>query len=397
MAGLTIAALADDLTGAAEIAAIGKRHGLSTHILTAASTPSGHTGLTVHDSDSRLLSPAEAAQRVTLLGSALAAQKPAFVFKKTDSVLRGNVVAEVVALARSLGLRRVLLAPANPSLGRTITQGQYYIQGVPINQTSFAHDPHHPAKSSSVADLLGSSPDWPVSIIKAGAPLPDHGIAVAEARSSAEVEAWAKRMDKATLAAGGAEFFMACLKQLGLSTLTPATLAPQGPNLVVTGSLTPARQKLLEHAQTRHWPIHAMPVPLAREHFEMADFIQWFESLAGALNATSLAVTESPKFVLDDHPTAQQIRLRFGQLVRRLLEKKVIGHLIVEGGATAAAISEAAGWTRFDVAGDWAPGVIALRPTNAPQLLFTIKPGSYSWPENLWQLLDTCGPTNAHS
>jgi uncharacterized protein YgbK (DUF1537 family) len=320
------------------------------------------------------------------------ARKPGFIFKKTDSVLRGNVVAEVIALARILDLRRVLLVPANPSLGRTITQGQYFVHGVPIDQTSFAHDPHHPARSARVADLLGSVPNWAVSIIKVGDPLPEHGIVVGEVSTSSDVESWAKRLDGVTLAAGGAEFFQACLKQQGFTPTPSNQLFPEGATLVVTGSLTPARQKLLEHAQSARWPIHAMPADLTQENFS-----QWTEQVAHSLTSRKLALTESPRVALNDPSIAQHIRHCFGQMVRELLTKNTIGHLVVEGGATAAAISEAAEWTSFDVAGEWAPGVIALHPTNAPQLLFTIKPGSYSWPENLWRQLDTSVQSKAHS
>jgi uncharacterized protein YgbK (DUF1537 family) len=204
-------------------------------------------------------------------------------------------------------------------------------------------------------------------------------------------------LDQATLAAGCAEFFQACLKQQGFTPTSSNQPSPEGATLVVTGSLTPARQKLLEHAQNAHWPIQAMPGELAGENFEADKFSHWIEQIAQSLISRKLALTESPRVALDDHATAHRIRRGFGQMVHQLLAKNAIGHLVVEGGATAAAISEAADWTSFNVAGEWAPGVIALHPINAPQILFTIKPGSYHWPENLWRQLDTHRLPNAHS
>jgi len=385
MAGHPIAALADDLTGAAEIAAIGNCHGLPTRIFSSTDSATCD-GLAVHDSDSRLLSSAEAAQRVSTISRRIAVQKPTFVFKKTDSVLRGNVVAEVVALAKALNLQRVLLVPANPSLGRTISNGQYFIQGTPINETSFAKDPHHPAKSSNVADLLGPSLDWPVNIIKVNEPMPDRGIIVGEATSSHDVSHWASRFDAHTLPAGGAEFFQACLKQLQFVPKPVALPSFTGPALVITGSLTPAREKLIAHATAASWPVHTMPASLAG-HREQA-FSLWLTSLTRTLADRHLALTQSPKIDLADHATSMRIRENFAEFVKRLLSENTLNHLVVEGGATAAAISETAGWTSFDVVGEWATGVIALRPTKAPQILFTIKPGSYTWPEILWRELD---------
>ncbi|MFT3870726.1 MAG: four-carbon acid sugar kinase family protein [Nibricoccus sp.] len=377
MAGPSIAVLADDLTGAAEIAAIGKRHGLPSRIFasTAQSRPFS-AGLSVHDTDSRLLTAAKAAERVTATAASLGDADTAFIFKKTDSVLRGNVVAEIVAFARATGKRRILLVPANPSLGRTISKGQYFVQEVPIAETNFARDPHHPAKSSSIVELLGPSPDWPVSVLASGAPLPEQGIIVGETTTSADVAHWAAHLDRDTLAAGGADFFQACLKQFGLAP--KPTSIPKSPGLVliVTGSLTPARETLLAHASSVGWPVHTIAGDFAalRRTFEMS----------------SIILVQSPKTAVNDQALGARLRADFGELVRRLRSQVSLGQVVVEGGATAAAISEANGWTSFDVAGEWAPGVIALHPTAAPEILFTIKPGSYTWPENLWRQLDSC-------
>jgi uncharacterized protein YgbK (DUF1537 family) len=57
-----------------------------------------------------------------------------------------------------------------------------------------------------------------------------------------------------------------------------------------------------------------------------------------------------------------------------------IANLLVTGGATASAVCRELGWTRFDVKGEYAVGVVQLRPTvgSAPALI--VKPGSYPWP-----------------
>jgi uncharacterized protein YgbK (DUF1537 family) len=57
--------------------------------------------------------------------------------------------------------------------------------------------------------------------------------------------------------------------------------------------------------------------------------------------------------------------------------------ICAEGGATAAAVARALGWTRFAVGRELAGGVVELQPVmdGAPQ--FIIKVGSYDWPENL--------------
>src|SRR5438067_7650457 len=148
--------IADDLSGAAEIAGIGQRFGLSTRLLLERAI-GFDDGLTVIDADSRLLSPEKSGQRVRELIREVDASGFDLIFKKTDSALRGQILIELSAMMQSLGFAHALLLAQNPSRGRTIVDGEYRIDGVPLHQTSFADDPDRPAHSSDVVKLLGSS------------------------------------------------------------------------------------------------------------------------------------------------------------------------------------------------------------------------------------------------
>ena len=57
------------------------------------------------------------------------ARKAALLFKKIDSTLRGNVIAELLAAREALGNRTVLVAPAFPAQGRTMKDGQVFVHG----------------------------------------------------------------------------------------------------------------------------------------------------------------------------------------------------------------------------------------------------------------------------
>src|SRR4051812_19714049 len=118
MPRLPLVVIADDLTGAAEIAAIGHRHGLSASVISAGSQATEDVELLVFDTDSRLDEPDVAAEKISTLARALRERPRALIYKKTDSVLRGPVRAELEALARGLDTPRVLLVPANPALKR---------------------------------------------------------------------------------------------------------------------------------------------------------------------------------------------------------------------------------------------------------------------------------------
>src|SRR5437667_1685639 len=186
-------AIADDLTGAAEIAGIGHRYALPTML--ALNRPDSFCdGLTVIDSDTRSLNPALAQERIVQLINGIDSSQFDLIYKKTDSVMRGRILIEVVAMMEQFGRPNALLLPQNPSRGRTIVDGEYRIDGVPLHQTSFAEDPDHPATTSDAAALLGKSERYPISVLKSAANVDLHGLTLACAASSHEVRYWADRI-----------------------------------------------------------------------------------------------------------------------------------------------------------------------------------------------------------
>ncbi|MGC4074224.1 MAG: four-carbon acid sugar kinase family protein [Nibricoccus sp.] len=111
MTATPIVVLADDLTGAAEICAIGRAHGLTAVVALSTEALPRDAGLIVFDTDSRLNPPDEAARKVRHIIEHLPAGWNQRVFKKTDSVLRGPVVAELEAAAAALGTKKSCSRP----------------------------------------------------------------------------------------------------------------------------------------------------------------------------------------------------------------------------------------------------------------------------------------------
>ena len=130
-----IGVIADDLTGAAELAAIGWRHGLRAEVVRSG-RPSGTADLVCVDTDSRACDATEAAKRAAAAAKLLRTADAKWIYKKVDSVLRGNVTAEVEAVMKQLKLERALLLPANPSLGRTIRHGNIFCADVRCTRRS---------------------------------------------------------------------------------------------------------------------------------------------------------------------------------------------------------------------------------------------------------------------
>ena len=206
-----IVVIADDITGAAEIAGIGHNYGLKVILTRNINISLPQCDLLVIITNTRSLNEETAIEHTRYIGNKLKTLNPDFIFKKTDSVLRGHVAAELNTLLSETGKKRALLLPANPSLGRKIINGKYYINGESIINTAFSYDPEYPAKSDSVLDILGDGVliDYNYTDTNQGTK-----IFVGNLETEEELREYCKMIDKDVIPAGGASFFRAYLSEI---------------------------------------------------------------------------------------------------------------------------------------------------------------------------------------
>ena len=391
-----IGVIADDLTGAAELGAVGLRHGLSAEVITNGN-PSGEADLVCVDTDSRSQSPQEAARRVTAAVKMLQEAGVDWIYKKVDSVLRGQVTAEVEAMMQQLGFARALLAPANPSLGRTIQGGKYFIRGKLIHKTEFVRDPLFPRSSARVLELLKTPQIFPIGISTLQDALPENGIILAEAASPQDVRQWADRRAPGVVLAGGAEFFGALLDRgtgvppVSFDAAKNEPVAAHGRDarattaareFFVSGSSTVVARKFATAARREKTPVFSLPLELA-----------WGANL---LPEVSEAIGRRIVSAFDSHPrvlltvglppvhnalVSQGLSGHVVQIAESALRRLDVGRVYADGGATAAELVWRMGWSRLKVMRELAPGVATLSVAGEKSILLTIKPGSYAWPE----------------
>jgi uncharacterized protein YgbK (DUF1537 family) len=362
-----IVVLADDFSGAAELAEIAVRAGLSAE-LQMQFTPEAEADVLCVDADTRPLSAEAAAARFAEIGRAVAAVRPAMVFKKCDSVLRGHVAAESRPLAAALGKARVLLVPANPSRGRIIRGGEYLVHGVPLAETAFARDPEHPRRTSRVAELLGDTA----------------GICFPDVPDAAAVAALAQTVGASTLPVGAADFFEALLPR---SRGVPApwqSLCARAPRLFVCGSaaawLTGRKEQCAQHRV----PICAMPQALFARQAPDDIAMRWAEFAANALREHGAAMLAIGSAEPATGVTPAVLASRLAQAVDAILDRVECARICLEGGATAAAVLRELGHRRFSARPSPGAGVGAFVARGKDGPLFLTKPGSYDWPETVW-------------
>lgn len=375
-----IVVVADDLSGAAELAGAAWRHGLSAEVQRTFIGDSSAQVVCL-DTDSRLSDPAQAAIRVDDACRKIKTAQPEWIFKKTDSVLRGPVFAELSAMLAQTGHERAVLIPANPGKLRIIRDGRYWINGVPLHETDFAHDPEFPRTTSLVRSLLGN---------EAGAALEAGTLIVPEAASGADLRRWAQRIDAAYLPAGGVEFFVAMLEQRGhspsLSRSKPRDPRHGARTVFVCGSYAAWVQGRRRQCASRGIAIELMPPALFASDVDGqgAETEAWANRMRERLErrGSVMAAIGDSRSALPFPP--QELTARLAGAVERLTARTRVDRIFLEGGATASAFLRCAAWDRLLAHSSSPANLAALHPFDRPDIEIFIKPGSYDWPDWAW-------------
>jgi len=398
-----IVAIADDLTGAAELGGIALRHRLTAEVQTEFD-PSTDVDLTIIDTDTRAGSAEEAVGRLEMVADQCLEAATGQVFKKVDSVLRGHVMVELIALLEAWDRCRALLVPANPSLGRTVTRGQYWIDDQPLHTTGFASDPEYPATTSDVRQMLlarrmhpirgrlDASEHWAVHVHHPGKAMPERGIIVGEATSNADLATWATSLDSDTLPAGAAEFFGACLRARGFELAegrpSGSELCLDAACLFVCGSASSYTHSFCQLCEAHGIPVLRMPTDLFRATPESPQLIRtWADATVQALEFHPRAVVAIDRPLCKDPGVPEMLSGHLAELVGQVISRRPLDGLFVEGGATATTLVHRFNWERLRVRQELAPGIVCVQIEGKPRPLLTMKPGSYSWPDRVWRPL----------
>ena len=366
--------IADDITGAAEIAGIAFARGAEVRLVCGSvygcDTATYSTDVTtVIATDTRSMSEAEAATETKRISAAFGSPKgKKAIFKKTDSALRGHVIAELTALMEATGYERAIYLPANPSKGRIIRNGIYYIKEVrgekqevrevPLNETDFSFDPEFPARTSVLRERF---PDAEA-----------HHIIMPDAENEEDIHnVISTYNDGKTIFAGAADLFSAMI-DMGCGRLKESIAKHPMPIIQTHNSM------LILSGSTQSKPLGlGIPIaPMPQEIYDGGNDLNLWDTRAYQQEQHSLILT-IPHTHRTGKEVAVHLRTMMAEMAKQLVTKHCPNHLVIEGGATAWATLQALGWTEFTITAQLAPGIVQMRATNG--VFVTLKPGSYPW------------------
>ena len=233
--------IADDFTGALDAGVQFAVRGARTCVVTDAAYDFSGVGEDVQvfvlDAETRHLPPRAAYD--TVFRAVRNARRAGFtyVYKKTDSALRGNVGAELSAALDAVEKDSLAFLPALPKMNRVTRNGVHYIDGVPVADSIFGRDPFEPVTASSVAEIIAAQSQTPVVLHPPAERETSPGIHVYDAETDGDLLRLGQMLGREglTLCAGCAGFASVLAEMLEplLDSATVAEMSCAGSLLIV--------------------------------------------------------------------------------------------------------------------------------------------------------------------
>jgi len=383
-----IVVIADDLTGAAEIGGTGLRYGLVPEIQTYFSSDT-EADILVIDANTRSLTSENAILETQRILKQLKAFPIDLVYKKVDSVLRGHVLDELQVFLTILSKKSVLLVPANPSMGKVVLQGMYWVDGKLLHETGFSQDPENSIGSSNVLELLGTSKDIHTYVLSKRQAIPLNSIVIGEAACKEDLLSWASCLQDTLIPAGAAEFFAAILEQKKLKRepIKKRREVCFGENaLFVCGSSSQQSREFVYEARNKGIIVCNMPSRLFYSD-HVIEFLlqQWVDEAVAAFEKTHWVVTAIDQPVIHNYSLSKRLRGYMAKFVKKVLQRVTVNELLIEGGATASSIVRYLQWKQFIPVQEISPGFVRMQLEGRGDIYLSIKPGSYKWPDSIWE------------
>lgn len=379
-----IIVIADDFTGAAEIGGIGIRHGLRVVIQTQINEVQS-ADLLVLVAHTRAMNARDARLRIEELSTQLQKYQPEFIFKKIDSALRGHILAEVKAQMEVYQLKKALIVAGNPSLGREIRDGQYFINNIPLAETDFAYDAHFPMKSSAVLEVLDPNGEYGAINLKPEEDIPESAIVAADVSSPDDLATWATKNPKdEVLYAGASGFFDALLSSLDFAVTPGKSAFPFGNRILfVEGTSFPKQEDFMQKLQEQGVHFSNMPEEIYRnEHFSPDLLEAWADDIVSVFDTHNVYITMRHSGSREEG-LSQRLCETLGNLVWQVAARVEMDELLIEGGDTAATVLELLKIRKLKPVHEFKTGVIRMEVIGNRNFYITTKPGSYMWPEDI--------------
>lgn len=412
--------MADDITGASDLCLMLSRAGL--HTLQVMGVPDPGSVLPKADAvvialKSRTIPAAQAVAMSVAAAQALkaaGAQQILFKYCSTfDSTDAGNIGPVIEALLNLTGAGVTIACPAYPANGRTVYMGHLFVGRQLLSDSPMKDHPLTPMRDANLVRLLARQTTLPVGLVDAatvaaGAAAVRASIA-AQAATGARILVMDTLNDSDLMTLGAACADMALVTggsgiALGLAATTARSgrpvprseatsmPAPPGRSVVIAGSCSAATLGQIAAAKAAGFSMLMVDAAqLAAGQQTAAGIAEWVMRQTGTLAPVVYSGTDAGALA---HIQAKLGREASGALVEQALADVAVQvqaagftRFVIAGGETSGAVVTALGVRVLEIGPEIAPGVPWTRSIQGPDIVLALKSGNFGAPDFFFKAL----------
>jgi uncharacterized protein YgbK (DUF1537 family) len=401
--------IADDLTGAIETGTQFAKKGIRTYVspepVINDNTVPGDIEVLVLNTESRHISPNEAAEKVKQALKIGRKYKVPFIYKKVDSTLRGNIGVELESVLSGSDIKQLPFIPAHPDVERYTKEGSHYVGKKLLQHTSYADDPLEPVESSFIPDIIKKQCDIPVQVVpfntirgNKNIELPEGHIVVFDCLEHDDLRLIIKVLkdsDSLSAISGSAALAELLPEILGFEIRNNPIQIIKEPALVINGSLNPVSFEQVKYAEDKGF--HSITIPSAmlsmkeiKEDLEIEKFVQEILEDQQKGKSVILKSISSLKDIPVNLPRIiyNSIAERMGIVISNILEQTEYETCVIYGGDTLMGIMKAMKIKDIYPHDEILDGSALSRViAGNKSLIFISKPGGFGKKEDLVQIL----------
>lgn len=418
---MLLGAIADDFTGATDLASILAREGMP--VVQLIGVPDTQTIALAGDAAAVVVAlktrtaPASTAvaESLATLAALRGAGAAQILFKYCstfDSTEAGNIGPVADALAQALGTGFAIVCPAFPANKRTVFRGHLFVGDQLLQDSPMQDHPLTPMRRSSLVELMAAQSAHPVGLVRYDvvgqgvaairaefSRLRDAGFgyAVTDAIADADLRRLGQAVHDHLLITGGSAIAMGLpdnfrrAGKLGTEAVSQ-TVSGSGRAAILAGSCSAATRNQLQRA-CKLWPSYRLDI----------DAIARGEGVAAAALGWAAAQAEESPVVIygsadPDSVAAAQARYgrgRAGEMMEQVLGdiasgllRQGTGRFLVAGGETSGAVVSALGIRALHIGQLIAPGVPWTQSIGQSPVALSLKSGNFGGADFFEHALD---------
>lgn len=407
---LVLGCIADDLTGATDLALVLSRNGM--RVVLVLDIPADDVAVPEAEAvvvalKTRTVKPEKAVRQSLAALDWLQAAGASRVFFKYcstfDSTKQGNIGPVAEALADRLGPEFTVFCPAFPANRRTVYQGHLFVKGRLLSESSLAAHPLTPMTDPDLVRVLQAQCSRyrvgliPLETVDAGTGavlaamerLQSEGcrFGVADAVNDAQLATLADACSAQPLLTGGSAVTAALPAIYRLEGRLPPVAdrddlpARPGPVAVLSGSCSEASRAQVAELAARCPAVRIDPLALGETGDDVAALLDRAGDI-GEEKAVLFYATADPEAVAAAQDELG--RWRAGEMVEKTLAElafalvaRGVRKLIVAGGESSGAVARRLGLEMLRVGPEIDPGVPWMSSLSEPGLLLAFKSGNF--------------------